>query len=93
MADETVELCFKWSGKELKVNVAKDETVADVKHKLQELTQVNPKRQKIMVRPFLHSPKQARHAAAVSGQGEQGAQVLRKSAASRKPALNAIRRV
>lgn len=43
-----VSVCIKWSGKEFTVNCGSDETVEDLKRKLAEQTQVQPKRQKLL---------------------------------------------
>ncbi len=42
------ELQFKWNGKEISVPVEPEETVAQVKHKLEQQTHVASKRQKIL---------------------------------------------
>lgn len=43
-----VELIGKWNGKEYPIVVSPNATVQDLKHRLEELTKVQPKRQKIM---------------------------------------------
>lgn len=42
------ELTFKWSGKEFTLPVDDDETVSSLKHKIEEQTRVQPKRQKLL---------------------------------------------
>jgi len=46
--EERMELIGKWNGKEYPIVVCASATVQDVKHCLEELTKVQPKRQKIM---------------------------------------------
>jgi len=43
-----LELIGKWNGKEYPVFVMPSDTIQDLKHKMEELTKVQPKRQKIM---------------------------------------------
>ncbi|EFA84657.1 ubiquitin-like domain-containing CTD phosphatase 1 [Heterostelium album PN500] len=45
---ELVNICAKWSGKEYRVSVERSETIADLKRKLESLTNVLIKRQKIL---------------------------------------------
>lgn len=47
---EEQQLCVKWSGKEFMVPYNSTSTVLDMKHFLKEHTQVNPERQKFLVR-------------------------------------------
>lgn len=42
------ELTFKWSGKEFSLPVDDAETVSSLKHKIEEQTRVQPKRQKLL---------------------------------------------
>lgn len=42
------EITFKWSGKEFSLPVDETETVSSLKHKIEEQTRVQPKRQKIL---------------------------------------------
>mmetsp|Transcript_16732 Transcript_16732/g.28707 ORF Transcript_16732/g.28707 Transcript_16732/m.28707 type:complete len:323 (-) Transcript_16732:615-1583(-) len=50
MADvnDDITISVKWSGKEFIVSVSRVSTVAHLKRKLQELTQIDPKRQKLL---------------------------------------------
>ncbi len=42
------EIKIKWSSKELSIQYGDEDTIATLKHKIQEETRVQPKRQKIM---------------------------------------------
>jgi len=48
MAESQLELIGKWNGKEYPIIVSPSDTIQDLKHRLEELTKVQPKRQKIM---------------------------------------------
>lgn len=51
MAEEPapkLELIGKWNGKEFPIAVSPSDTINDLKHRLEELTRVQPKRQKLM---------------------------------------------
>jgi len=45
---ESIQLVAKWNGKEYLVVLREDETISDLKHKLQDLTNVQVKRQKLV---------------------------------------------
>jgi len=45
---EEMELVAKWNGSEYNVSIQPHQTVLDLKHKLEEMTKVQPKRQKLM---------------------------------------------
>lgn len=47
-SSSTLELIGKWNGKEYPILISPSGTINDLKHKLEELTKVQPKRQKIM---------------------------------------------
>lgn len=42
------ELTFKWSGKEFSLPIEDTETISSLKHKIEEQTRVQPKRQKLL---------------------------------------------
>ena len=41
------EVCIKWNGKEINIQLAGEDTVATLKHRLEEETRVLAKRQKV----------------------------------------------
>lgn len=44
----TGSLAIKWSGKDYEVSITDTETISDLKRKISELTEVPPKRQKLL---------------------------------------------
>mmetsp|Transcript_19420 Transcript_19420/g.54299 ORF Transcript_19420/g.54299 Transcript_19420/m.54299 type:complete len:341 (+) Transcript_19420:134-1156(+) len=75
MQGEEQQICIKWSGKEFSVPFTQSTTVLDLKSQLQELTQVLPERQKLLVKT--REGKQADDAALVSNLNvKPGAKVM-----------------
>ncbi|KAF5835203.1 hypothetical protein DUNSADRAFT_7746 [Dunaliella salina] len=75
MQGEEQHICIKWSGKEFSVPFTQNTTIVDLKSKLQELTQVLPERQKLLVKT--KEGKQADDAALVSNLNvKPGAKVM-----------------